>query len=110
VSAGTNAADGSRADTLWVVPSERHVERWAREGRKVETRARLRERLFDELVRDRFLFGSPAEVTEQILDLQRRFGVNHMVVGVHWTGMPASLPLEQMHLLAEEVFPAVRAA
>jgi RecB family exonuclease len=55
VSAGTNAADGSRADTLWVVPSERHVERWAREGRKVETRARLRERLFDELVRDRSL-------------------------------------------------------
>ena len=65
---------------------------------------------FDELVRDRFLFGSPAEVTEQILDLQRRFGVNHMVVGVHWTGMPASLALEQMQLLAEEVFPAVRTA
>jgi hypothetical protein len=31
-----------------------------------------------------------------------------MVVGVHWTGMPASLALEQMQLLAEEVFPAVR--
>jgi hypothetical protein len=32
-----------------------------------------------------------------------------MVVGVHWTGMPASLALEQMQMLAEEVFPAVRA-
>ena len=64
---------------------------------------------FDELVRDRFLFGSSAEVIEQILDLRQRFGVNHMVVGVHWTGMPASLALEQMQMLAEEVFPAVRA-
>jgi alkanesulfonate monooxygenase SsuD/methylene tetrahydromethanopterin reductase-like flavin-dependent oxidoreductase (luciferase family) len=65
---------------------------------------------FDDLVRDRFLFGSPEQVTEQILDLRKRFGVNHMVVGVHWTGMPASLALEQMELLAEEVFPAVRSA
>ena len=60
------------------------------------------------MMRDRFLFGSPAEVTAQILDLRRRFQVNHMVVGVHWTGMPASLALEQMRLLADEVFPAVR--
>jgi alkanesulfonate monooxygenase SsuD/methylene tetrahydromethanopterin reductase-like flavin-dependent oxidoreductase (luciferase family) len=65
---------------------------------------------FDELVRDRFLFGSPAEVTEQILELRKRFGITHMVVGVHWTGMPASLALEQTQLLAEEVFPAVRTA
>ena len=46
---------------LWIVPSERHVERWAREGRKVETRARLKGRLFDELVRDRSL-ATAAEV------------------------------------------------
>jgi hypothetical protein len=32
-----------------------------------------------------------------------------MVVGVHWTGMPTNLALEQMQLLAEEVFPAVQA-
>ncbi len=30
---------------------------------------------FAELIEDRFLLGSPAEVTEQILDLRRRFGV-----------------------------------
>jgi hypothetical protein len=27
---------------------------------------------------------------------------------VHWVGMPKSLALEQMQLLAEEVFPAVQ--
>ncbi len=65
---------------------------------------------FDDLVRDRFLFGSPAEVTEQVLELRRRFGITHLVVGVQWTGMPASLALDQMQLLAEQVFPQVKAA
>ena len=46
---------------LYVVPSERHVERWTRDGRKVETRDRLRARLFDELVRDRSI-ATPVEV------------------------------------------------
>ena len=63
---------------------------------------------FAELIEDRFLLGSPAEVTEQILELRRRFGVTTLILGVHWVGMPASLAMEQMQLLAEEVFPAVR--
>ena len=65
---------------------------------------------FAELVDDRFLIGSPAEVTEQVLDLRRRFGVTTPIAGVHWVGMPKSLALEQMQLLADEVFPAVRSA
>jgi len=62
---------------------------------------------FEDLMQDRFLFGSPAEVTGQILELRRRFGVTTLILGIHWVGMPASLALEQMQLLAEEVFPAV---
>ncbi|MFL5279902.1 MAG: LLM class flavin-dependent oxidoreductase [Rhodopila sp.] len=65
---------------------------------------------FEDLMTDRFLFGSPAEVTEQILDLRRRFAINTLVLGIHWAGMPASLANEQMQLIAEEVFPAVRSA
>jgi alkanesulfonate monooxygenase SsuD/methylene tetrahydromethanopterin reductase-like flavin-dependent oxidoreductase (luciferase family) len=65
---------------------------------------------FEDLLNDRFLFGSPAEITEQILVLKRRFGVTTMLFGIHWVGMPASLAMEQMQLLAEEVFPAVRSA
>jgi len=65
---------------------------------------------FEDLMNDRFLFGSPAEVTEQILVLKRRFGINTLVLGIHWVGMPASLAMEQMQLIAEEVFPAVNAA
>jgi alkanesulfonate monooxygenase SsuD/methylene tetrahydromethanopterin reductase-like flavin-dependent oxidoreductase (luciferase family) len=65
---------------------------------------------FEDLMNDRFLFGSPAEVIEQILVLKRRFGINTLLLGIHWVGMPASLAMEQMQLIAEEIFPAVRSA
>ena len=54
--------------------------------------------------------SSPAEVTEQILVLKRRFGINTLLLGIHWVGMPASLAMEQMQLISEEIFPAVRSA
>lgn len=64
---------------------------------------------YDDLIKDRFLFGSPAEVTEQILRIIREFGVNHFVFGIQFPGMPQSMVLDQMHTLSEEVFPAVQA-
>ena len=63
---------------------------------------------FDELLEDRFLFGSPAEVAEQMDRLNRRLGVNHIVASVHWVGMPNRLALEQLQILAEEVMPLLR--
>ena len=54
------------------------------------------------------MIGSAAEVAGQLIDLERRFGVNHLVASVQWPGMPNSLALEQMHILAEEVIPAVQ--
>jgi len=54
---------------------------------------------FDELVDDRFLIGSPAEVAEQVLELRRRFGVTTLIAGVHWVGMPKSLAIEQFPTL-----------
>jgi alkanesulfonate monooxygenase SsuD/methylene tetrahydromethanopterin reductase-like flavin-dependent oxidoreductase (luciferase family) len=65
---------------------------------------------FDELLEDRFLIGSPDQIAERLIDLQRGFGVNHLVASVHWPGMPNNLALEQMQILAEEVMPAVRRA
>jgi len=64
----------------------------------------------DELLKDRFLIGSPEEVTERLVNLGRETGVNHVVMSVQWPGMPQNLVLDTMHLLAEEVFPKVRAA
>ena len=56
-----------------------------------------------------FLFGSPVEIAEQILDLIHRFGVNHFVMGVQFPGMPQKMVLDEMQMLSEEVFPLVRA-
>ena len=63
---------------------------------------------FEELLRDRFLLGSPDEVAEAILRLHRATGINHLIMSVQWPGMPQSLALDQLHMLAEEVFPRVR--
>src|SRR5215471_4780809 len=63
---------------------------------------------FDELTRDRFLIGSPDEVAEQMLALERATGINHLIMSVQWPGMPQSLALDQLHMLAEDVLPAVR--
>jgi alkanesulfonate monooxygenase SsuD/methylene tetrahydromethanopterin reductase-like flavin-dependent oxidoreductase (luciferase family) len=63
---------------------------------------------FDELIRDRFLLGSPDEVAEQMLAFQRATGVNHLIMSVQWPGMPQSQALDELHMLAEEVFPRVR--
>src|ERR1043166_8089745 len=63
---------------------------------------------FDELLEDRFLFGSPAEVADQTIRLNRRLGGHHIVASVHWPGMPNSLALDQLQILAEEVMPQVK--
>jgi alkanesulfonate monooxygenase SsuD/methylene tetrahydromethanopterin reductase-like flavin-dependent oxidoreductase (luciferase family) len=63
---------------------------------------------FDDLIRDRFLLGSADEVAEQILALHRATGINHLIMSMQWPGMPQSLVLDELHMLAEEVFPKVR--
>lgn len=65
---------------------------------------------FNDLLGDRFLIGSPAEVSEQILRLHARLGVTHLIMSIEWAGMPQSLVLETMQLIAEDVFPSVRTA
>ncbi|MCG8545037.1 MAG: LLM class flavin-dependent oxidoreductase, partial [Alphaproteobacteria bacterium] len=63
---------------------------------------------FDDLLDDRFLFGSPDEIAEQIIGYNKRLGVTHMVLGLHWVGMPHSQVADSMHLFAEEVMPKVK--
>ena len=63
---------------------------------------------FDELARDRFLFGSVEEVAEQIVAMMRATGANQLSCPIQWPGMPQNLVLDQMHLMAEEVIPRVK--
>ena len=63
---------------------------------------------FDDLIRDRFLLGSPDEVADQMLALHRTTGINHLIMSVQWPGMPQRMVLDELHMLAEDVFPRVR--
>jgi alkanesulfonate monooxygenase SsuD/methylene tetrahydromethanopterin reductase-like flavin-dependent oxidoreductase (luciferase family) len=62
---------------------------------------------FDELLRDRFLFGSPDEVAEQIIGYNSKLGVNSFILGMQWLGMPHNQVCDAMQLFAEEVMPKV---
>jgi len=63
---------------------------------------------FNNLIGDRFLIGSPDEVAEQILSIHRRLGANHLVMSTEWAGMPESLAVETIEMIAKELFPRVR--
>ncbi len=65
---------------------------------------------FASLITDRFIVGSPDEVAEQIVAINRRTGANHLVMSTEWAGMPHSLALETIEMIAREVIPSVRQA
>lgn len=62
---------------------------------------------FDSLLRDRFLFGSPDQISEQIIGYNRNLGVNSFVLGMQWLGMPKTMLADAIQLFAEEVMPKV---
>ena len=62
----------------------------------------------EELLKDRFLIGSPDEVAESILDIVRPTGVNHLIISTHWPGMETMVAMDSMQRFAEEVMPRVR--
>jgi hypothetical protein len=47
-------------------------------------------------------------VAEQILAIHRRLGVNHLVMSTEWAGMPESLAIETIDMIAKELFPRVK--
>ena len=63
---------------------------------------------FENLVGDRFLIGSPDEVAEQIIAINRRLGVNHLAMSTEWAGMPKTLAVETIEMIASELIPRVR--
>ena len=62
---------------------------------------------FGDLARDRFLIGSPDEVSEQVIALHKATGVNHIIASMQWPGMDHRVSMESMQMLSEEVFPRV---
>ena len=68
------------------------------------------DREFEDLIKDRFILGSPEECYEQLKPYWAELGCNHFVFRSNWAGMPVSLSLSSMRLLSDEVIPALRKA
>jgi alkanesulfonate monooxygenase SsuD/methylene tetrahydromethanopterin reductase-like flavin-dependent oxidoreductase (luciferase family) len=62
---------------------------------------------FDELLRDRFIMGSPEECADEVQRCISETGANTMIFRVTWPGMPQEGILTSLRLLAEGVRPRV---
>ena len=62
---------------------------------------------FDELLRDRFIMGSPEECADEVQRCIGETGANTMIFRVTWPGMPQEGILNSLRLLAEGVRPRI---
>ena len=60
------------------------------------------------LGQDRFIIGDPAECRLKIRRFVETFGVDHLICRLYFPGMPHEHILQELKLLASEVFPAFR--
>jgi len=63
---------------------------------------------FEELLRDRFIVGTPQECSEEIERYRDALGVNHLVLRLQWPGMPQADVLREIELIGEKVIPMWR--
>jgi alkanesulfonate monooxygenase SsuD/methylene tetrahydromethanopterin reductase-like flavin-dependent oxidoreductase (luciferase family) len=61
---------------------------------------------FHTLADDRFIYGTPEQIVEQIASIQERFPLNQLTLRFHHSGMPKDLVEKQIRLFGEEVIPA----
>jgi alkanesulfonate monooxygenase SsuD/methylene tetrahydromethanopterin reductase-like flavin-dependent oxidoreductase (luciferase family) len=64
---------------------------------------------FEELVADRFIVGDPDDAVREIKRYADRLGANCFIFRIQWPGMEQAKVLRSIELLAERVFPALRA-
>ena len=65
---------------------------------------------FEDLVKDRFVIGSPEDCWNQLEPYMRELGVTHFVFRTHFLGMPLANALASMRLMSEELLPALHDA
>ena len=63
---------------------------------------------FDDLLKDRFILGSPEECFEQLRPYYEDFGVDHLIFRTHWAGMPVELAKSSIELMSKELLPELR--
>ena len=65
---------------------------------------------FEDLLKDRFIIGSPEACATEIADLMRATGCNRLVSRIQWIGMEHTHVMRTIELLGDKVVPLVRNA
>jgi len=65
---------------------------------------------FEELVKGRFVIGSPEDCWNQLEPYIKELGVTHFVFRTHFLGMPYANALASMRLISAELLPALHSA
>jgi len=63
---------------------------------------------FEDLLKDRFVLGSPEECYAQLRPCWEEVGANFLFFRTHWSGMPLSTALSSMRMISTELLPALR--
>ena len=63
---------------------------------------------FEDLVKGRFILGSPEDCFEELRPYWEEFGMNHLIIRTHWVGMPGQIALDSMALMSKELLPELR--
>ena len=63
---------------------------------------------FDDLLKSRFVLGSPEECYEQLRPYWEEFGVNHLTFRTHWAGMPLGTALSSIRMISDELLPELK--
>jgi alkanesulfonate monooxygenase SsuD/methylene tetrahydromethanopterin reductase-like flavin-dependent oxidoreductase (luciferase family) len=63
---------------------------------------------YQELARDRFLLGSPEEVTQEIRRYEEELDANYLIFRMNWPGMAHQQVLRQIELMGSEVIPRIK--
>ncbi len=61
-----------------------------------------------ELLKERFVIGSPEDCYEQLRPYWEQLGVTTFVFRTHFIGMPVEHALHSMRMIAAELLPALR--
>jgi alkanesulfonate monooxygenase SsuD/methylene tetrahydromethanopterin reductase-like flavin-dependent oxidoreductase (luciferase family) len=65
-------------------------------------------RPLEELIKQRFILGSPEDCYDGLKPYWEEFGVNHIIIRTHWVAMPLSTSLASMRLISDELLPALQ--
>ncbi|MBI4083888.1 MAG: LLM class flavin-dependent oxidoreductase [Candidatus Lambdaproteobacteria bacterium] len=68
------------------------------------------DKAFEDLLKDRFILGSPEECYEQLRPYWEEIGCTHFVFRTQFVGMPLSTALHSLRLISDELLPELHKA